>query len=146
MTIRHYLILVFLAWSASIFCQSINTEFGKNRVQFHDDFDTWYKYETDNFLTFYYGKSRPVAEHAIQIAEQVHGEIQNIMEHRINDKIRILVYTDIADVKQSNIGLDETFTSKPGETKIIGNKMFVYFDGNHQNQVLQLQKTSRRIP
>lgn len=140
MTIRHYLILVFLAWSASIFCQSINTEFGKNRVQFHDDFDTWYKYETDNFLTFYYGKSRPVAEHAIQIAEQVHGEIQNIMEHRINDKIRILVYTDIADVKQSNIGLDETFTSKPGETKIIGNKMFVYFDGNHQNLRRQIRE------
>lgn len=120
--------------------QSINTDFGKNRVQFHDDFDTWYKYETENFLTFYYGKSRAVAEHSIQIAEEVHADIQNIMEHRINDKIRILVYTDISDVKQSNIGLDETFTSKPGETKIIGNKMFVYFDGNHQNLRQQIRE------
>jgi len=140
MGIRHILLAVLWVCSTAVFCQSINTDFGKNRVQFHDDFDTWYKYETDNFLTFYYGKSRPVAEHAIQIAEQVHGEIQNIMEHRINDKIRILVYTDISDVKQSNIGLDETFTSKPGETKIIGNKMFVYFDGNHQNLRRQIRE------
>jgi len=131
---------------ALIFCigicsaQSINTEFGKNRVQYHDDFNTWSKYETDNFLTFYYGKSRNVAEIALQMAEQDHAEIQNIMEHRINDKIRIIVYTDISDVKQSNIGLDETFTSKPGETKIIGNKMFVYFDGNHQNLRRQIRE------
>lgn len=132
--------LVFLCLSANVVAQSINTDFGKNRVQYHDDFNTWYKYETENFLTFYYGKSRNVAEVAMQMAEQDHAEIQNILEHRINDKIRILVYTDISDVKQSNIGLDETFTSKPGETKIIGNKMFVYFDGNHQHLRRQIRE------
>lgn len=137
---RYLFLFILTLLGTTLVAQSINTEFGKNRVQFHDDFDTWYKYETDNFLTFYYGKSRTVAEVAIQMAEQDHAEIQNIMEHRINDKIRILVYCDISDVKQSNIGIDETFTSKPGETKIIGNKMFVYFDGNHQNLRRQIRE------
>ncbi len=129
-----------MIFSSVLTSQSINTDFGKNRVQYHDDFDTWFKYETDNFLTFYYGKSRVLAETAIQMAEQDHADIQNVMEHRINDKIRMLVYTDISDVKQSNIGIDETFTSKPGETKIIGNKMFVYFDGNHQHLRRQIRE------
>lgn len=132
-------ILLFLA-GTTLLAQSINTPFGKNRVQYHDDFDTWYKYETENFITFYYGKSKPVAKIAMKMAEQDHDEIQSIMEHKINDKIRILVYTDVSDAKQSNIGLDDTFTSRPGETKIIGNKMFVYYDGNQQNLRRQIRE------
>jgi len=119
--------------------QSINTEFGKNRVQYHDDFNNWWEYETANFITYWYGKGRLIAQPTIQIAELDHDDIQKVLEHRINDKIEIIVYTDISDLKQSNIGTEETFTNKTGETKIVGNKMFVYFDGNHQ----QLRKKIR---
>jgi len=113
--------------------QSINTEFGKNRVQYHDDFNNWWQYETPNFITYWYGKGRFIAQPVIQLAEIDHDEIQKVLEHRINDKIEIIVYVDVTDLKQSNIGTEETFTNKTGETKIVGNKMFVYFDGNHQN-------------
>ena len=113
--------------------QSINTEFGKNRVQFHDDFNNWWQYETENFITYWYGKGRFIAQPVIQLAEIDHDEIQRVLEHRINDKIEIIVYVDVTDLKQSNIGTEESFTNKTGETKIVGNKMFVYFDGNHQN-------------
>ena len=116
-----------------LFSQSINTEFGKNRVQFHDDFNNWWQYETENFITYWYGKARYVAQSTIQMAEMDHADIQKVLEHRMNDKIEILVYVDISDVKQSNIGTEETFISKTGETKIVGNKMFVYFDGDHAN-------------
>ncbi|MEM9546454.1 MAG: hypothetical protein AAGA77_10810 [Bacteroidota bacterium] len=124
----------------SVSGQSINTDFGKNRVQHHDDFNNWWRYETENFITFWYGKGRNIAEPVIQMAELDHDEIQNIMEHRTNDKLEIIVYTDISDLKQSNIGLEETFTSKAGKTKIVGNKMFVYFDGNHNNLRVQIRE------
>lgn len=120
--------------------QAINTEFGKNRVQFHDDFNDWWQYETENFITYWYGKARFIARPVIQMAEQEHDAIQSIFEHRMNDKIEIIVYVDISDLKQSNIGTEETFTNKTGETKIVGNKMFVYFDGNH-NHLLDKVKT-----
>lgn len=113
--------------------QSINTEFGKNRVQFHDDFNDWWEYETANFITYWYGKAKNIAIPTLQMAEMDHDDIQRVMEHRINDKIEIIVYVDISDLKQSNIGTEETFTSKTGETKIVGNKMFVYFNGDHQD-------------
>ncbi|MBK9256388.1 MAG: hypothetical protein IPM42_12945 [Saprospiraceae bacterium] len=111
--------------------QAINTEFGKNRVQYHQDYKNWWMYETENFITYWYGKGRNVAKTVIQLSELDHDIVQRILEHRMNDKIEIIVYTDVSDLKQSNIGTEETFISKTGETKIIGNKMFVYFDGNH---------------
>ncbi len=133
--LRHLYILVFLLSFivASVNAQSINTEFGKNRIQYHDDFSDWWQYETQNFITYWYGKSRNVAVHTLLLAEQDHNDLQKLLEHKINDKIEIIVYLDISDLKQSNIGTEETFVNKTGETKIIGNKMFVYFDGNHAN-------------
>ena len=112
--------------------QSVYTEFGKNRIQYHDDFSNWWMYETENFITYWYGKARNVAHTVIQMAELDNDEIQNILEHRFNDKIEIIVYLDVSDLKQSNLGSEELFASATGQTKILGNKMFVYFDGNHQ--------------
>ncbi len=123
----------FFLVAASLCGQSINTQFGKNRVQYHDDFKNWWQYESNNFVTYWYGKARNVAQPVILMAEMDHDEIQRVLEHRINDKIEIIVYLDISDLKQSNIGTEDTFTSNTGETKIVGNKMFVYFDGNHLN-------------
>ncbi|MBK8698735.1 MAG: hypothetical protein IPN29_04050 [Saprospiraceae bacterium] len=112
--------------------QSFDTEFGKNRVQFNDDFKYWSQYESDNFIVYWYGKGKNVAHTIIQMAELDHDYIRKQIEHRISDKIEILVYVDLADIKQSNIGGEEIFNSASGETKILGSKMLVYFDGNHQ--------------
>lgn len=120
--------------------QSFNTEFGKNRVQYSDDFKYWNVYETENFLTYFYGKARNVAIPTIQMAELYHDEIQSILEHKTNQKIQIIVYKNLADLKQSNVGLSDAFVSKTGETKIVGNRMFVYFDGDHQHLRRQIKE------
>lgn len=120
--------------------QSIQEDYGKNRIQYHDDFDDWWQYETRNFITRWYGKSRNIGIHAMQIAENDFDEIQNILEHRINEKIELLVYVDQTDVKQSNVGDDETFLSTDRSTTVSGNKIFVYFDGNPQNLRRQIRE------
>ena len=119
--------------AAKLSSQSIRTEFGKNRIQYHDDFSKWWEYETENFIVYWYGKGRNIAQASVQIAESVHGQIQDIVEHRINDKIEIIVYTDLSDLLQSNIGTEETFETRHDEVKVIGSRIFVYFDGNHRN-------------
>lgn len=113
--------------------QGTQVEFGKNRVQFHQDFKEWMYYESQNFTTYWYGEGRNIGQAAVQFAEYDFEYIQNILEHRMNDKIEIIVYTDLTDLKQSNIGSEETFVNTGGQTKIVGNKIFVHFDGNHQN-------------
>ncbi len=125
-------IILFLSPDKSI-GQSINTEFGKNRVQYHDDFNDWSRYETENFVTYWYGKSRNIAQPVIQLSEFDHDEIQRTLEHTLSDKIEIIVYIDLNDLKQSNIGLEDAFTNSGGVTQIKGNKMYIYFDGNHLN-------------
>ncbi len=120
--------------------QITNEQFGKNRVQYHDDFKNWWMYETDNFITYWYGKERNIAQAVIQTAEMDHNEILKILEHRINDKIEIIVYLDLTDLKQSNLGSEEAFTNKAGQTKIIDNKMFVYFNGDHRNLRRQIRE------
>ena len=132
---RKFLLLLgcVLSTGSILFGQSMDTPFGKNRIQYHDNFKYWDKYESDNFITYWYGRNRYLGQSVMQIAEMDHDEIRKIIEHRINDKIEIIVYTDLHDLKQSNIGLEDAFHNKSGETKIAGNKIFVYFDGNHQN-------------
>ena len=126
-------LLVLACFTGIISAQSIRTEFGKNRVQYHDDFTKWWMYETENFIIYWYGKGRNVAQVSVQVAEFYHQEIQDIVEHRINDKIEIIVYTDISDLLQSNIGTTETFETRNQETKVIGSRLFVFFDGNHRS-------------
>lgn len=149
MKLRHILtpfwIVALLAICHTLDSQSIRTEYGKNRVQYHDDFDKWWMYETENFIVYWYGKGRNIAQSAIQIAEYVHPNIQNFVEHRINDKIEIIVYTDISDLRQSNIGNEETFETRTETTKVVGSRMFVYFDGNHRNLELHIKEGIAQI-
>lgn len=133
-------LLLFISCSFVINAQTVNTEFGKNRIQHHDDFDKWNMYETENFITYWYGKGRNIAHTVVQMAELDNDGIRSVLEHRFNDKIEIIVYLDLTDLKQSNLGSEEVFVSNSGRTKILGNKMFVYFDGNHQHLRKQIRE------
>ena len=131
---------LFLFLLQGVMAQNTQVEFGKNRVQYHQDFAEWSKYESDNFITYWYGEGRNVGQAVVQFAEYDFFDIQNILEHRMNQKIQIIVYADLTDLKQSNIGNEEAFTNTGGQTKIVGNKVFVYFDGNHNSLRRQIRE------
>ena len=116
------------------------TSFGKNRVQYHRQFDDWLLYESSNFVTYWYGDARNIAQSAVQTAELDFPEIQQLLEHQMTEKIEMIVFSDITDVKQSNIGEDEVFQLRSGETKVVGSKIFVYFDGDHQHLQVQIRE------
>ncbi len=116
------------------------TSFGKNRVQYHRQFDDWLLYESPNFVTYWYGDARNIAQSAVQAAELDFPEIQQLLEHQMTEKIEMIVFSDLTDVKQSNIGEDEVFQLKAGETKVVGSKIFVFFDGNHQHLRVQIRE------
>ena len=140
--------------------QTTQTEFGKNRVQYHDQFKEWSQYESRNFITYWYGDGRLIGQSVVQMAEYDFYEIQGILEHRMNDKIEIIVYNDVTDLKQSNIGSEEVFMTggsekmnasnylsgtptginTGGQTKIVNNKMFVYFNGDHNDLRRQIRE------
>ena len=115
-------------------------QFGKNRVQYHSKYDDWDEYESDNFVAYWYGSARFVGQSAVQMAEADYEEIQKTLEYRLNDKMEIIVYPDLSDLHQSNIGSDETFVTAGGQVKVVGEKMFVYFDGDHTHLRRQIRE------
>ena len=115
-------------------------QFGKNRVQFHDQFKYWWSYESDNFITYWISPARKPAEAAVLMAEKNYQIIQQALEHHINNKVKIMVFSDLTDLKQSNLGTSELFELKPGETKVDRDRIFVYFDGNHAHLDQQIRE------
>lgn len=141
MRFKLILFFVFLSFSCiSLQGQVAQVQFGKNRVQYHDFFDEWSQYESENFIVYWYGRSRNVGQTVVQMAEYDFMEIQGLLEHRINQKVQIIVYTDLSDVKQSNIGTEEVFTNTGGQTKIVDNRVFVYFNGDHNHLRRQIRE------
>jgi hypothetical protein len=132
--------LVFLLQGYVAVGQNLETKFGKNRVQYHRQFEDWLYYESPNFTTYWYGAARNVGQASLQIAEHDFFAVQQSLEYPLSEKIEIIVYGDLTDLKQSNIGEDELFQTKSGQSKVVGNKMFVYFDGNHQHLRTQIRE------
>lgn len=139
---RHYLLLFLMCffWTTEAEAQQSQIEFGKNRVQYHKRFDDWMKYESLNFITTWYGTGRKIAETASLIAEADLPYIQEFLEYTPPEKIRIIIYTDLSDLKQTNIGNEEQFTNTAGQTLIRENKIFVYFNGDHQHLRKQIRE------
>lgn len=136
-----FLLLGFTISGLNLHAQTTSqTSFGKNRVQYHHQFDEWSLYETANFTTYWYGDARNVAQSALQMAEFDFPAVQQLLEHQVTDKIEILVFSDLTDLKQSNIGEDDVFLLSSGETKVVGNKIFVFFDGNHLHLRAQIRE------
>ncbi|MEM9528529.1 MAG: hypothetical protein AAGA31_18085, partial [Bacteroidota bacterium] len=155
---RLSLYLFFLLFATTVMAQTSQVEFGKNRVQYHKDFEDWEKYESDNFVTYWYGEGRNLGQAVVQMAEYDFGYIQKMLEHRMNEKVQLIVYRDVTDLKQSNIGSEEVFTL-PGnqnlgrstsyisatQTKFLGNKAFVYFNGDHSDLRRQVREAMASV-
>lgn len=140
-TATFLLLIAFFSGGVCLHAQtSPQMVFGKNRVQYHHQFDDWSLYETPNFITYWYGDARNVAQSALQMAEFDFPTVQRLLEHQPTEKIEMLVFSDLTDLKQSNIGEDEVFLIQTGETKVVGNKVFVYFDGDHRRLRAQLRE------
>lgn len=140
---RVVFIAVALLLSATLFGQGTQVDFGKNRVQYHD-YD-WEQYESANYTVYWYGTGQNIAKAALRMAEDDYDEIQEIMEDRVSGQIEIIVYTDLTDLKQSNIGSEEVFFNTGGVTKIVGKKIFVYFNGDHNDLRRQIREGVARI-
>lgn len=115
------------------YAQNAKEIFGKNKVQFSDDHNDWWQHETNNFISYYYGKSKDPAKFCIEIAESENAEIQKLFEYHLKDKIELIIYTDPSDHAQTNIALDDQFPEKTWKDapKIKGQKILLFYTGNH---------------
>lgn len=113
-----------------MYSQTTQVQFGKNRVQYKKF--KWQTTETQYYDLYFYEESKEISNYIHTIAQ---NEINNLIEelsYSYRKKIDILVFNSILDFAQHNIGLNNEPFNIGGTAKIYENKIFVYFNGNHQ--------------
>ena len=136
----YYTITFFIVvgWHTILSGQGIHTEFGQNRVQYEKF--KWQQYESERFITYWTQGGRKLGEYALQIGEHDIAELQNLLEYKMNDKIHLLVFNDFNDFTQSNAGSNLANYHNGGITRISDNKIYVYFNGSHQDLRRQVRE------
>jgi hypothetical protein len=122
--------------SAAVNAQVNSVEFGKNRIQ-HQKFN-WKFYQSPNFNTYVTQGGVELGKFVSQVAEEELKSIENFIEYSLQRRANIVVYNNYNDYKSSNIGLGSDWQNSGGVTKLVNNKIIVYFNGNHtklKNQV-----------
>src|SRR6478752_6631019 len=76
--------------------------FGLNRVQYKDF--VWSYFTSERFAVYYYLGGQEIGKFTILDAEKEMSDIEQKLEYKMNDRVEILVYNNLDDLKQSNIG------------------------------------------
>ena len=137
------LTLIILIGSNNSFSQVNAVEFGKNRVQFKKF--KWEYYQSKNFNTYFNQNGQELGKFVLQVAEEELPGIETFTEYSLQRRANIIVYNDFADLQSSNIGLGQDWQSTSGGTKLVNNKMVVYFNGDHANLRKQIKQGIARI-
>ncbi|MBK7376268.1 MAG: hypothetical protein IPJ02_12100 [Chitinophagaceae bacterium] len=137
---RRISLISFLLIAGSYFAEAqVNSvEFGKNRVQYKKF--KWNYYQTRNFNVYYYQNGVELAKFIAQSAEKELSQIEEAAEYSLQRRANIVLYNEYADMLQSNIGLEIDWQNMGGGTRLVNNKMVVYFESDHQKLRLQVRK------
>lgn len=118
-------------------------EFGKNRVQYQKF--NWKYYQTENFNTYFSQDGLELGKYVAQIAESELAAIEEFVEYGLQRRANIVVYNNFDEYQQSNIGLGIDWQTTGGVTKLVNNKMIVFFDANHDNLRKQIRQGIAKV-
>lgn len=122
--------------------------FGKNKIQYRT-FE-WRVLETEDFRIYYYDRAgrdlaRFVAEQADHDLQIINKEAGTLFQKQLN----IIIYNTYDDFQQSNVGF---FVDKPvtqlnpaGAINISGDKLAIYYSGNHEHLKKQMRKGMAKV-
>jgi hypothetical protein len=108
--------------------------FGKNRVQFRSYF--WQHYVFERYNVYYNQGGDYTARYVGLNADKILTEMEYRLDYQLDGKINFLIYNDILDFRQSNVGLvsGNDQYNIGGVTAISNNKVLIYNYGDH-NQI-----------
>jgi hypothetical protein len=122
----------------------VNTvEFGKNRLQFKKF--KWKYYQTTNFNSYFSEGGQELGKFVCQLAEKDLPGIEQFVEYGLQRRCNIVIYNSYNDMEQSNIGLNLDWQTTGGITKLVNNKMVVYYNGDHNNLRIQIRQGIARV-
>ena len=137
------LVVIIITASTSVkaqFYTGSHMEFGKNRVQYTSDME-WSYYRFNNFDTYYYKESQSLGIYASAYADKQMSIISKKLDYFPDNKIKFIVFKDLSDLKETNIGLiTGNEYNVGGVTHVINNKVFLFFNGQHRDFEIQIKR------
>ncbi|MDR1865912.1 MAG: hypothetical protein LBR08_10130, partial [Bacteroidales bacterium] len=119
--------------------------FGKNRVQYNNFYWSYYRFE--RFDTYFTQDGNELALYAESVATPELDRIEGFFDYAVEKRIIFIIYNKLTDFRQGNIGLitgiDEYNIG--GVTRIVDNKVFLYFDGDHETFKKQIRASIAEI-
>jgi WD40 repeat protein len=145
------LIIIIISFA---FCLNANSQFynghqmtfGKNRVQYYDFY--WQFYRFDNFDCYFNEYGRDLAQFTADYATKKLAEIQDYFDYTIDKRLIFVIYNKNGEYKQSNIGLvtsDQDSYNTGGYSRIIKNKVMLYYEGDHQAYERQISSAITEV-
>lgn len=112
--------------------------FGKNRVQY-DNFN-WTYYDFGTYKVYFYNGGEKLAGYVGEKAKQYINEISSFIDYQYDGEIQLIVFNKQSEYAQSNLGMgnDQQY-NVGGLNRIVGSKIILYFDGDHQDLDKQIR-------
>jgi hypothetical protein len=120
------------------FYNGTHVGFGKNRVQF--DYFEWKYYRFPQYETYFYTGGQELAVYTAKVARKHIKQQEEFFEYELQDKIQFIIYNKQSHFKQSNVGLSLDDGELGGITNIMGSKVYIYFDGDHEEFNRQIKE------
>ena len=127
-----FLLFGFIATiSSAQFYQGSYQEFGKNRVQYNGF--SWKYHNYQRFKIHYSGINEDIAVYVARTLHHYLSEAETKLDYSFPEKLEVIVYESQSKFRQSNLGVSNDEQSNVGGTsRIVGSKIFMYFEGDHQ--------------
>jgi len=133
---------------SNLHAQSYLEPFGQNRIQYRKF--QWKYFDTKHFRVYHYDRQgRQLGRY---VSEEAEDDIQ-LIEHKLGGqfpkRFNIIIYNSYDDYRQTNIGLKDEAqgigNSKAGTINLVGDKLIVYFTGEHADLQHQIRTGMARV-
>jgi Tol biopolymer transport system component len=114
------------------FYNGLQMPFGKNKVQYFDYY--WSFYRFDDFDCYFNEYGQDLARFTADYAMKKLAEIEDYFDYKLEKRLIFIIFNKYAEYRQTNIGLitlDEENYNIGGFSRIIKNKVMLYYEGDH---------------
>ena len=123
----------------SQFYSGHNLRFGQNRIQYEERL--WSYYRTPLADIYYYPQSKDLAALTADRIQEIILKQEQKLGTNLQRKMQIIIYARHSDYIQSNVGLETgNLYNTGGVTPINGDKIFLYFKGDINTFLEDLQR------
>jgi len=114
------------------FYQGSYQEFGKSRVQYNNF--GWKYHNYKRFKIYYSGINEDISVYVARTMNYYLNRAEALLDYSFPEKLEVIVYQSQSKYRQSNLGVtNDEQSNVGGTTRVIGSKIFMYFEGDHQS-------------